>query len=507
MSVRPGARRLTARSGPDGRYVLAPVLPGAWSFQADEPRFVLLRRNIEIAFGEAKKLDAPLVPGATLVGRVTDESGQPVNGAQGALAPATLTGIAALLRPARTGGAAPVFRTSADGTFRASRLAPSENQRLIVSHPEYAASTVGGINLLPGQTSASLAVVLQRGAVIAGVVRDQDGNPLEGAEADVQQGMDSAAAAAVRRSRSDFSRARPGRADVPVKTGADGRFDVRGLPPGDYSLWVGRADMPPNGSTPSRCRRGIAGTARRHARSRCGDHAASSGRGAACPAEGWSVLASEAGTSTLGPRARGNMNPTGPDGLFVLEGLKPGQPYDLQLYGGPGIGPSKKNVVPPADGVDVVVSGAGRIAGRAVDAQTGRPIPEYAVSYEPERAGGGGVFRIVNRMAGQRLTGMGEKTEVRSDDGTFQLDDVPPGTWSVVVEAKGYQTRARRKRRRRGGRDGPGHRGQDLSRRDAQGARSRREFRTAGTGGHGHARISRHRSRASRRDRQHLSRG
>ena len=440
VSIGREARRLTVRSGPDGRYVLASVSPGAWSFQADEPRFVLMRKNIEIAFGEAKKLDAPLVPGATLAGRVADENGQPVAGAQGALAPATLTGIAALLRQARTGGAAPAFRTAADGTFRASRLAPSENQRLLVSHPEYAASTVGGINLLPGQTAASVAVVLHRGAVIAGVVRDKDGNPVEGAEADVQQGMNfrggrgGAAAQIGGFPGSGGTRGRPA-----VRTGADGRFEARGFSPGDYTLWIKKSGyateridpvkVPESGSPePLAVTLGPGAAITGLVRLRSGT-----------PAGGWSVLASEAGTSAIGPRARGNMNPTGPDGLFILEGLKPGQPYDLQLFGGPGIGPSRKGVVPPADGVEVVVAAAGRISGRAVDAQSGQPLLDYAVSFEPERTGGGGAFRIVNRVAGQRLTGMGEKTEVRSEDGTFQLDDVPPGTWSVVVEAKGYQ--------------------------------------------------------------------
>jgi protocatechuate 3,4-dioxygenase beta subunit len=442
VSVGRGALRRTVRSGPDGRYHLSPLLPGTWGFQADEPRYVLFRKNVEIASGEAKKLDAPLVPGATLAGRVTDENGQPVAGAQGALAPASMTGIAALLRQARTGGGAPTFRTGADGTFRASRLAPGENQRLTVSHPDYAASTVGGINLLSGQTSPNVAVVLSRGAVIAGVVKDKDGNPVEGAEAEIQQGMNFRGGRGGATAQINIlpgpggPRARPG-----VRTGADGRFEIHGFSPGDYTLWIRKSGfgteridpvkVPESGSPEALAVTLVPGAAI------TGVVRQKSGT----PAEGWSVVASEAGTSAMGPRGRGNLNPTGSDGLFILEGLRSGQPYDLQLFGGPGIGPSRKNVVPPADGVDVVVAGTGRIAGRAVDAQTGRPIPEYAVSYEPERmgGGGGGVFRIVNRMAGQRLTGMGEKTEVRSDDGTFQLEDVPPGTWSVVVEAKGYQ--------------------------------------------------------------------
>ncbi|MCI4355505.1 MAG: carboxypeptidase-like regulatory domain-containing protein, partial [Thermoplasmata archaeon] len=224
-----------------------------------------------------------------------------------------------------------------------------------------------------------------------------------------------------------------------VKTGNDGRFEIHGLLPGDYTLWIRKSGFATERIDPLKVpeegmSQPVAVT--------LGPGAAISGvvkLRSGAPAEGWSVIASEAGTSAPGPRARGNLNPTGSDGIFVLDGLKPGQSYDLQLFGGTGIGPSRKGVVPPADGVEVVVSGTGRIAGRAVDAPTGRPLAAYAVSYEPERTGGGGVFRIVNRAAGQRLTGMGEKTEVKSEDGTFLLSDVSPGTWSVVVEAKGYQ--------------------------------------------------------------------
>ncbi len=440
VSVGRGNLRRAVRSGPDGRYVLAPILPGAWGFQADEPRYVLFKKEIQIAAGESRKLDAPLVPGATLVGRVTDENGQPVKGAQGALAPATMTGLAALLRQVRTGGVTPVFRSAADGTFRASRLAPGENQRLTVSHPDYVASTVGGMNLLPGQTSPTMTVVLHRGAVITGVVRDKDGNPVEGAEAEVQQGMNfrgGRGGAAARINILPGAGGAGGR--PPVRTSADGRFEIRGFSPGDYTLFVRKSGYATERIDPVK----VPETGSPEAL------AVTLGPGAAitgvvrlrsgAPAEGWSVVASEAGTSPIGPRTRANLNPTGSDGLFVLEGLKPGKPYDLQLFGGPGIGPSRKNVLPPADGVEIVVAGSGRITGRAVDARTGQPVSEYTISYEPERMGGGGLFRIVNQVAGQRVTGIGEKTEIRSDDGTFQLDDVPPGTWSVVVDAKGYQ--------------------------------------------------------------------
>src|SRR5262249_44927426 len=108
-------------------------------------------------------------------------------------------------------------------------------------------------------------------------------------------------------------------------------------------------------------------------------------------------------------------------------------------FGGMGPGLGKRGVVAPSSDVEIQVGGAGRITGTATDAVTGRPLTEFQVSYEPDRAGGGNVFRFVNRAAGRRLTGAGGRQEVRADDGAFGLEDVPAGTWTVVVEAKGYQ--------------------------------------------------------------------
>ncbi|MGE5345330.1 MAG: carboxypeptidase regulatory-like domain-containing protein, partial [Acidithiobacillales bacterium] len=325
-----------------------------------------------------------------------------------------------------------------DGTFHASRLAPGGNQRLLVGHADFATATVGGLTLVAGQTAPTMAVVLRRGAVISGLVHDKEGKPVESAEAEVQQGFTfrggrgGAVALSVLGGRGDALR-RP-----PVRTGADGAFQIDGLAPGDYTLWIRKSGfateridplkVPEAGSPePVSVMLGPGAAIRGTVLLRSGT-----------PAEGWTVVASAPGTSPLGPRTRGLLNPTGSDGLFVLEGLKPGQPYDLQLFGGTGIGPSQRGVVPPASGIEMVVSGPGRITGRAVDAKTSSPITSYTVRYEPARTGGG-LFRIVNRAAGRQVTGIGEKHEVSSDDGTFVLEDVPPGTWSVVVEAKGYQ--------------------------------------------------------------------
>ncbi len=100
--------------------------------------------------------------------------------------------------------------------------------------------------------------------------------------------------------------------------------------------------------------------------------------------------------------------------------------------------PARRGVVAPAAGTDIVVAGTGRIVGRALDAKSGQPLRNFSVSYEPDR-GGGMVIRIVARGAGAQ-TGIGQKREFQTEDGAFALEDVPAGTWTVVLDAKGYQT-------------------------------------------------------------------
>ena len=100
--------------------------------------------------------------------------------------------------------------------------------------------------------------------------------------------------------------------------------------------------------------------------------------------------------------------------------------------------PARRGVVAPAAGADIVVAGTGRIAGRVLDAKSGQPLRNFSVSYEPDR-GGGMFIRIVARGAGAQ-TGIGQKREFQTEDGAFALEDVPAGTWTVVVDAKGYQT-------------------------------------------------------------------
>ena len=128
--------------------------------------------------------------------------------------------------------------------------------------------------------------------------------------------------------------------------------------------------------------------------------------------------------------------PTGPDGAFLIEGVSAGESYDLQVFGESGLGPRKAGISAPADGVELVVDGRGRIRGTALDAETGRALRDFEVSYEPSREGGM-VFRFGG--PGGRGRGPGQPAAVHADDGSFTLDDVAAGKWDVQVRAAGYE--------------------------------------------------------------------
>ena len=429
-----GATRVE-RSAPDGKYRVRGLRPGEIDVTADEPRHVpWMRDRVKLSRGETKLLDVPLTLGATLTGRVVDDSGRPVAEAKGS-AGRSLGGVAGFLAGLR--GGKPAFRTRQDGTFTAGRLAPGENQNVAVTHPEYERSVLGGVDLAPGGTKAGLVFTLRRGLAIAGSVRDAEGKPIPAAEIALSQSL------SVRTSRGG-SRAvmnvLGGAPDAPRgKSGADGRFELRGVAPGDYTLRVKATGWATEAVDPVKVTRdgavppvdvvlapgaAISGTVRRR-----------TGGGV----EGAFVLARVQGASAA-PARPGLENPaTGPDGSFVLDGLRGGATYDLQVFlgGGLGPGPAQKGILAPSDGVEIAVAGTGRIEGSAVDAKTGQPLAAFDVSYEPER-GGGMVFRIARR-AGVGASGAGQRLHVESEDGRFALEDVPAGRWSVVVEAKGYQ--------------------------------------------------------------------
>lgn len=440
LTVSSGWGRSLTRSGADGRYRLKGLRPGDATVRADEPRHVVWTRSrVTLEKGVAKTLDVPLTRGASLSGRVVDEDGRPVPDAKVGITSGDESPFRFVQR-AWAGDPGARIRSRADGTFSASRLPPGENQRLNVQHPDYERGKLGGIALVAGGTRTGVVVTLRRGLVLSGTVKDPEGNPIPGAELTLSQSR------VVRSARGGamMQVSLGGAPDSPAaKSGADGRFELKGIPAGDWAFTAKAPGRATEVVDPLKLVR--------DARPDPIDVVLSPGaaiagfvlRKTGGGAEGYIILPRASGKPPTGGFGTGMM-PTGPDGAFFLDGLKAGESYDLQLFGvasmgGPG--PVKKGIAAPAANVEWIVEGAGRIEGFAVDGRTGQPLTSFEVSCQADRPGfgGGSVIRMGRRAGGRGFGGAGEAVPVEAPDGRFALEDVPAGKWQVVVTAKGYQ--------------------------------------------------------------------
>jgi len=429
-----------ARTGPDGLYHLKGIPPQTYRLSVDEARYVSwVKPDLALNPGEGRRLDVAITLAATMTGKVVDENGAPVPAARGTLTRGGENAIAGIRRMLRVGGETTAFRTRADGTFKATRLAPGDNQRLFVSHADFERATLAGLSLPSGGTKGDVAIVMHRGATISGVVKDANEQPIADVEVQVDPSVNfrGGAGGAV----ANFVRLGGPSQRPKAKTAADGSFHITGMSVGEYALQVRKPGFADERVDPVKVTdkgaesvavtlgpgASIAGMVRRK-----------NGEGA----EGYMVRVGTGGRGAAGSggpfAGTGTDLATGPDGLFVIDGLKPGQVYDLSVFGGIGLGPQKRGVVAPAANVDLLVAGTGRIAGTALDAKSGQQLKHFSVSYEPDRGGGGAIMRLVARGAGVQ-TGIGQKRDFNTEDGTFALEDVPAGTWTVVVESKGYQ--------------------------------------------------------------------
>ncbi len=403
VDVLAGKLRVWARSGADGAFTLRPAPNGDLRLSSSAPRYVPAVRQVAHTEIGGKPVEVLLRPAATLSGRVTDEQRRPVAGAKvQAWDPEVRTNLAP----------PPMTRTADDGSFTLRRVGASETLRVAATHPDFEPFAAGDLGVKPGDTRSGLALTLRRGAVITGIVT-AGGEPLAGVQMNVSPG------------RSSFgtpprSLAQPQWSWPRATTGADGRFRIDGLSPGDYTLRATRTGW----AAETRDALVAEGRGPEAFAIALEPEAVVSGRvvgkkGGGVPGQNVSAQSVETGPGS----SAGNRS--GADGSFRLEGLKKGVAYNVFIYGS-GSNAPKATVTPPAEGIELVAIGAGRLAGRAVDPD-GRPVTDYQVTAQGDRSASSSGWVTSVRQ------------DVSSESGEFALENVPAALLEVRVVAKGYQ--------------------------------------------------------------------
>jgi hypothetical protein len=73
---------LRAAAGDDGRFVFVNVSPGRYRLLATRPGYVRSPQTVTVVAGQQVELRLPMTPGGAIFGRVYDDKGQPVGGAE-----------------------------------------------------------------------------------------------------------------------------------------------------------------------------------------------------------------------------------------------------------------------------------------------------------------------------------------------------------------------------------------------------------------------------------------
>jgi protocatechuate 3,4-dioxygenase beta subunit len=405
------AARLRARSDPQGRFTLGGLDPArAWELRAVRSGFLPATLPLADLKPLPSRSDLRIVlrPGRPALGTVVDEAGRPVAAAEVRVLPAEESG-----EPDFAG----VVRVDSDakGRFALDTL-PASRVDLEVRARGFVPTLARGLAIAPGEGAFDLgSVILASGARVEGFVEDPQGHPVEGAAVTVQSADQIATRLALAGSPPE---------ERGTVTGADGRFEVAGLRPGEaVGLLVRRPGY--TSRTLSRLQPPLEEPVRvvldpaSHISGRVLDEKNDPIAGAQVVLRRESGIAGTAGTDG--------------DGRFLLEGVPSGRfALDASAQGHLA---SRVNAIEVSAGTDLddldIVLPRGAALEGTVYAPDGSPAADAVVRALPIQGGSGPALLFV-------------VPEARTDaDGHYRLEGLREGRQSVVAEHPSYRRAAR----------------------------------------------------------------
>lgn len=403
---------MTAMTDAKGNYSLNGVVPGSYEIVAYRPGYAIGQVTVSLKENERVLKILTATPLARVTGTVVDDQKRPIAAAR------VTTQMVSRGEGGPLGmmmGRLPSAAASApDGSFsiRAEGDTDIELQAVKKGLPNARSSK---LRLAPGERKSGVVITIPSGIAVTGRVVDKNGKPVAGATVVAAESQGGGPANFARRIAMNIGRG--ARDDDQVKTAKDGTFSTR-VKEGAYDFAF-KADgygtkslravqihgepkplevtLEPGVEIAGRITRGGVGV------------------------EGVRIdLIAEGGMA-------GNQL-TAPDGSFRISDLGPGQ-YMLNAMKQDEFIQQIRPVTAPSSDVNIDIPAGARISGKVVDKSTKQPVTAFDAGVTTPRGGGGMMFVLPGSM--RRFT---------SDDGSFVLENVPPGQTQVTVNAPGYTT-------------------------------------------------------------------
>jgi uncharacterized GH25 family protein len=395
------ADALAAETDAKGAYSIV-VPPGSYLMFTFRPGYDAANGDVSVAPGQQVTRDFAMPQVARVSGTVLDEDHRPVVAAN----------VASRSAGDSRGAAARMMRSTdtvfsgPDGRFTTT-VVPDEPLVLTARKRGFPPATSEQFRAASGERKRGVVLTIPSGVAVEGRVTDRDGNPLSGVAVIPMEPDDNGY-------RMMTFNASQAESDA-IRTASDGTYKLR-LAEGKYDFLFRSEGFAPKTmraqsiavATPNRVDATLEPAVAITGRVLRGGKAV----------EGLSV-------TVFGEDSRGAAV-TGPDGAFAVSGLGPGS-MRVVLRKEDEFIQESRTLTAPASDVLIELPAGGRITGRVVDKTSGKPLTSFHAGIASSQNLGGRVMMTPPRSR-----------EFSSDDGTFTLENVPPGALFVVASAPGY---------------------------------------------------------------------
>ncbi len=396
-----------------GAYTLIPVVPGAYQINPTRPGYLTPNVSVSVTAGQSAQKSIVANARGRVVGSVADDNKKPLAGAHLGARAAARDPMMMMMGPGmRNLGQEGVAYSGPDGRFVLRSVPTDTDIQIDATKKGYPPGHSASMRLAPSERKGGVLITLPHGVSLTGKVTDKDGKALSGVAVDAVEATNDGGFGGMRRMVVNFMQG--DRNDDLVHTGSDGTFTVR-VKEGTYDVVFKREGF-----------------------------AAKSVRGEVVSASSKPLAVTlDPGVEITGRVTRGgvglegvNVNAfsqdgtanaiTGPDGSFRLEDLTPGSMM-VSANRREDFIQQMRPIIAPAKDVVFELPAGGRITGHVVDKSSHNPITSFQAGISTSRSGGGMVFQTPPMLK-----------SFTNDDGSFTLENVPPGQTQVVVTAPGY---------------------------------------------------------------------